>query len=227
MNAPSESVVIETADEPDASIIWLHGLGADGHDFEPIIPEMNLPEEAAFRFIFPHAPVRPVTLNGGAPMRAWFDIEDLDRNARQDMAGIDASCELLDSLIDAEVGRGISAERIVVAGFSQGGAIALLTGICHPRKLAGFMGLSTYIPLPDRVENEAHEANRETPIFMAHGTQDPMLPPRLGEESRALLEGLGYRVDWHTYPMPHAVCPPEIQHIRKWLLRVLAPETTA
>lgn len=227
MNPPAESVVIETGEEPDASIIWLHGLGADGHDFEPIIPEMDLPEEAAFRFIFPHAPVRPVTLNGGTPMRAWFDIEALDRHARQDVAGIDASCDLMSELIERETERGIPGERIVAAGFSQGGAIALLTGLRHPRRLAGIMGLSTYLPLADRVENEARDANRDTPIFMAHGTQDPMLPPHLGEESRALLTRLGYRVDWHTYPMPHAVCPPEIQHIRKWLLRVLAPETTA
>lgn len=215
-----DTVEAGAAEQARASIIWLHGLGADGHDFEPIVPELRLPPSLGVRFVFPHAPVQPVTLNGGMAMRAWYDIIALDGNARQDAAGIRASAERVAALLRRENDRGVPDERIVLAGFSQGGAVALHQGLRHPRRLAGILALSTYLPLQDTVEAERHPANAETPIFMCHGSMDPVIDPRMGEQSREQLEALGHPVEWHTYPMAHAVCLEEIRDIGEWIQRV-------
>ncbi len=219
-DAPLQHIEIETAPEPTGSIIWLHGLGADGHDFEPIVPELRLPADQPLRFIFPHAPERPVTINGGMRMRAWYDIVALD-GSQQDMDGIEDSSRLLREFVAREIERGIPASRIVLAGFSQGGAIALHTALRYPERLAGLMALSTYLPVADRLGDERSEANRELPIFMAHGSYDPMIPVGVAEYSRDQLAYFGYAVQWQTYPMQHAVCPEEIAAIRDWLLEVL------
>ncbi|HET7132849.1 MAG TPA: dienelactone hydrolase family protein [Gammaproteobacteria bacterium] len=216
--APLETVEIETGPAPDLAVIWLHGLGADGHDFEPIVPELRSVIPA--RFVFPHAPHRSVTINGGYVMRAWYDILGFEERAAEDAAGIRASAAAVTKLIDREIGRGIAAERIVLAGFSQGGAIALHTALREPRRLGGVLALSTYLPLAATLANERTDANAGVPIFMAHGSADPVLPLALAERSRRALEDLGYAVDWHVYPMPHAVCPPEIAAIDRWLARV-------
>ena len=221
---------VETgADSATASVIWLHGLGADGHDFEPIVPELQLPMRMNVRFVFPHAPARPVTINGGMSMRAWYDIITLDRNGPQDQAGIRQSSELLCQLIEREHDRGVAYERIILAGFSQGGAIASHTALRFEHRLAGLMALSTYLPLVETLEEEVinnpQSQDRGLPIFMAHGSFDPMLPMAMGAGSRDVLEKIGYSVEWHDYPMAHAVCLEEIKDIRSWLLRVLA-ETT-
>jgi len=216
-----ESVEIETGrDEPQGSVIWLHGLGADGHDFEPIVPELRLPEEFGVRFIFPHAPMRPVTINGGMKMRAWFDILSLDRDGLADEAGVRASTGILEDLIRREQDRGIDASKIVVAGFSQGGAIAIHAALRSKQKLAGLMALSTYLPLASELGDEVVKL----PIFMAHGTFDPVLPMALGRESADLLLAKGLDVEWHDYPMAHAVCAEEIEDIRRWLLAVYTIE---
>jgi phospholipase/carboxylesterase len=224
----TESVEIETGPNPVGSIIWLHGLGADGHDFEPIVPELRLPESLPLRFVFPHAPVRPVTINAGMAMRAWYDIFSLERGGPVDEDGIRASGEILNGLIRQERDRGVDAARIVVAGFSQGGAIALYGALRFPEKLAGLMALSTYLPLADSFEDEvvANDAavNGGIPIFMAHGTFDPVVPMHLGSDSAALLTKCGFTIEWHDYPMAHAVCGEEIEHIREWLLGVYAVE---
>lgn len=217
-----DCVQVGAGDDARASVIWLHGLGADGHDFEPIVPELRLPAEHGVRFLFPHAPVRPVTLNAGMAMRAWYDIIALGGNAQQDAAGIRQSARQLEALIQREHERGVPAERIVLAGFSQGGAIALHTGLRHPERLAGIMGLSTYLPLGDTVEAERHSANAQTPIFLAHGSMDPVVPMAMGERSRDGLQAMGYPVEWHDYPMVHQVCMEEIEDISAWLQRVLA-----
>ena len=210
-----ELLEIATGPAPRLSVIWLHGLGADGHDFEPIVPELGL--TFAARFVFPHAPVRPVTINGGMAMRAWYDILGVDRSAAEDAAGIRASAAAVTELIDSEVERGMRAERIVLAGFSQGGAIALQTALREPRQLGGVLALSTYLPLASTLAAERSAANAGVPIFMAHGTADNVLPLTLGESSRRALEALGYRVEWHAYPMPHSVCLDEIVEIGAWL----------
>ena len=215
-----ETVELTTGDNPVGSVIWLHGLGADGHDFEPIVPELRLPADLPLRFVFPHAPVRPVTINGGATMRAWYDILSLDAEGRADAAGVRESTVLLDALIEREQQRGIAADRIVVAGFSQGGAIAINAVLHAQQKLAGLMALSTYIPLP--AEMAASGGNRDLPVFMAHGSFDPMLPMQWGNASAEQLVALGFAVEWHDYPMAHAVCAEEINDIRDWLLKVLA-----
>lgn len=207
----------ETAAHPTHSVIWLHGLGADGHDFAPIVPELVAPEWPALRFVFPHAPVRPVTINGGMPMRAWYDIADFDLNARQDEAGMRASVAAAGALIARENARGVPDERIVLAGFSQGGAIALAAGLRHPRRLAGIVALSTYLVLGDSLEAERSAANADTPIFQAHGTSDPVVAPPRGAAAHERLDALGYTVDWRTYPMAHAVCAQEIGDLRHWL----------
>ncbi len=221
-----ETVEVVTGESPEATVIWLHGLGADGHDFEPLVPELDLGGQLKLRFVFPHAPVRPVTINGGMSMRAWYDILTLDRGGAQDEAGIRASGSQLEMLIERELGRGIPSEKIVLAGFSQGGAIALHTALRHPQRLAGLMALSTYLPLHGsfdaEVANHAAAQPQELPIFMAHGSFDPMLPLELGQHSRQKLEDTGYRVEWHEYPMAHAVCAEEIADIRNWLLSVFA-----
>lgn len=224
MQLPS-AVEFQTGREPDCSVIWLHGLGADGHDFEPIVPELRLPASMQVRFVFPHAPERPVTINGGMSMRAWYDILTLDRNGPQDEAGVLESGQLLEQLIEREHQRGLDYARIIVAGFSQGGAIALHTALRFKQRLAGVMALSTYLPLSQNFATEvaAGTVALEIPIFMAHGSLDPMLPIDLGQSSRRLLEQAGYRVEWHEYAMGHSVCAEEIADIRRWLIAVLGP----
>jgi phospholipase/carboxylesterase len=216
-----DAVEIETGPNPHAAIIWLHGLGADGHDFEPIVPELVQPSERALRFVFPHAPMRPVTVNGGYVMRAWYDIIALDRRAAEDESGIRASQALITEMIRRENARGILTERIVLAGFSQGGAMALFSGTRYPERLAGIIGLSCYLPLAGRFDAERLPANQATPIFLAHGTQDPVVAPALGEASCGQLQAAGYALEWHTYSMPHALCPQEVAAIAAWLRRVL------
>jgi phospholipase/carboxylesterase len=220
----TDTVEIETGESPGGSIIWLHGLGADGHD---IVPELRLPDSLPLRFVFPHAPVRPVTINGGMAMRAWYDIFSLDRGGPVDEEGIRDSGDILTSLIRRERDRGIDANRIVVAGFSQGGAIALHGALRYPEKLAGLMALSTYLPLTESFDEEvtARDAvNGDIAIFMAHGTFDPVLPIQMGFDSAAFLRQRDYDIEWHDYPMAHAVCGEEIDHIRNWLLKVYAVE---
>jgi phospholipase/carboxylesterase len=220
-----ETVEVETGATPRASVIWLHGLGADGHDFEPLVPELHLRDGMPVRFVFPHAPMRPVTINNGMVMRAWYDIVSFDRNEPQDEHGIRASAESLRSLIEREHARGIEHDRIVVAGFSQGGAIALHEGLRFPHRLAGIIALSTYLPLAATLQAEVLEGRQTEPgalpVFMAHGLFDPVLPFELGRLSRAALESAGFNVEWHEYRMAHAVCPEEIAAIRRWLLAVL------
>ena len=218
---PLETIEIQTGPTPTGSIIWMHGLGADGHDFEPIVPELVRPGERALRFVFPNALVRPVTLNRGYPMRAWYDIMGLERGTAQDEAGIRASYTEIQTLIHRENDRGIPTDRIVLAGFSQGGAMALFSGTRYPDKLAGIMGLSCYMLLDSHFAAERVPANQATPIFLAHGTQDPVVSPILGEQSRQLLEASGYAVEWHAYAMPHSVCPQEVADIATWLRKIL------
>ncbi len=225
----SATVEIETGQEqPQGSVIWLHGLGADGHDFEAIVPELRLPAELGLRFVFPHAPVRPVTINGGMSMRAWYDILTLDRDGPADAAGVRESAAILEGLVQREQERGIDASKIVIAGFSQGGAIALHTALRSRQPLAGLMALSTYLPLAncfaEEVVNTEGVGHLELPIFMAHGRLDPVLPMDLGRESADLLIASGFDVEWHDYPMAHAVCAEEIDDIRRWLLSVYAVE---
>lgn len=208
-----DAVEIETGPEPRAAVIWLHGLGADGHDFEPIVPELEL--EQAVRFVFPHAPMRPVTINNGMRMRAWYDIFQFGGGA-EDEAGIRASQKIVEALIGAEQGK-----KIVLAGFSQGGAIVLQAALRHAKALAGVLALSTYLPLAAKVQAEASSANRAIPIFMAHGQYDEIIPLDRAEASRDALQRLGYAVEWHAYPMPHSVCAPEIADISRFLNRVL------
>jgi phospholipase/carboxylesterase len=216
-----ETIEIETGPSPNGTIIWMHGLGADGHDFEPIVPELVRRGERALRFVFPNAPVRPVTLNRGYPMRAWYDILGLERGMAQDEPGIRASHAAIEALIRRENERGITTDRIALAGFSQGGAMALFSGTRYPDKLAGIMGLSCYMLLESHFAAERAAVNQQTPIFLAHGTQDPVVNPLLGEQTRRLLESAGYAVEWHAYTMPHSVCPQEVADIAAWLRRIL------
>ncbi len=216
---PLETIEIETAPNPRASIIWMHGLGADGNDFAPLADEIELP--VAVRYVFPHAPMMPVSINGGYVMRAWYDISDAAIR-REDEDGVRASQRSVEALLAREKSRGVAAHRIVLAGFSQGGAIALQTGLRHAERLAGVMALSTYVPLADQLAKEANPANRGVPIFMAHGTHDPMIPSARAQASRDLLRQLGYAVEWSEYRMEHSVCPQEIAAIGAWLARVLA-----
>jgi phospholipase/carboxylesterase len=215
------AVEVETAPNPKRSVIWLHGLGADGHDFEPAVPYLHPRGAMALRFVFPHAPVRPVTLNGGLPMRAWYDIGALNRQAPQDESGIRAADASVREMIARENERGIPTEHIVLAGFSQGGAMALYTGTRLPEKLAGVVGLSCYTLLAVSFEAERQAANQHTPFFLGHGTQDPVVMPELGAEARAQLAAAGYEVEWHSYPMAHSVCAEELAHIAAFLQRVL------
>ena len=205
-----------------ASVIWLHGLGADGHDFEAIVPELGLPESAGVRFIFPHAPERPVTINSGYVMRAWYDIKSMDFNVAQDEEAIHESAEQIEALIEAEHQRGIPYEKILLAGFSQGGAIALQVALRFQHRLAGVMALSTYLALPDTLVAEASQVNRELSVFMAHGIDDPIVPFALGDACRQQLVEQHYNVQWHAYPMEHSVHPDEISDIAVWLKQVLA-----
>ncbi len=216
----AQTVEVETGSDPSASIIWLHGLGADGHDFEPIVPELRLPDTLPLRFVFPHAPVRPVTINGGMAMRAWYDIVSLDRGGPVDAAGIGESTATLEALIGREEQRGIDPGRIVLAGFSQGGAIAINTILRTEKRLAGLMALSSWLALPDALQRDAVDTT--VPVFMAHGQFDPMIPMQYGRSSADALASAGFNVEWHDYPMAHAVCPQEIDDIRTWLLGVLS-----
>ena len=223
-----ESLEIETGPQPSAAVIWLHGLGADGHDFEPIVPELGLPASKPVRFIFPHAPRRPVTINNGMHMRAWYDIFQLATQDQgkavvgaEDEAGIRASQRLLEDLIAREKGRGIAHDKIVLAGFSQGGAIVLQSALRQRERLAGVLALSTYLPLATTLEKERAGANSDLPIFMAHGRYDNMISLERAARSRDALLALGYAVQWQEYPMPHSVCPDEIADIAAFLLRIL------
>lgn len=212
-----ECVEIKTGPKPAWSILWLHGLGADGNDFAPIVPELVRPGWPPLRFVFPHAPVRPVTINGGARMRAWYDILSLSSDLRADEAGVDASMREVEALIGRERDRGVPPSRLVLAGFSQGAAVALATGLRREAGLAGVVALSGYLPLAGRNAVEATAAGRATPMFLGHGRQDPVVPPGLGSRSRDALRALGVTVDWHEYAMAHSVCAEEIADLGDWL----------
>ena len=219
-----ECIEIETGNAPRASVIWMHGLGADGNDFVPIVRELELAGAPEIRFVFPHAPMRPVSVNNGYVMRAWYDVKwgDLEGRTKQaDETGIRESQRAIERLIDREIERGIAAGDVVLAGFSQGGAMALQTGLRHRGKLAGVMALSCYLPLAESVDAEAAAVNRDTPIFMAHGVDDPVIAHEMAALSRDILVQHGYAVEWHEYPMPHSVCIEEIGDIGGWLRHVL------
>ncbi len=215
-----ETVTVETGPDPSFSIIWMHGLGADGHDFEPLVPELVQPGSPALRFVFPHAPIRPVTINAGYQMRAWYDIIAIDRRSAEDAAGIQASAEAIGNLVKNENARGVPTNRIALAGFSQGGAMALHVATRHPERLAGVIALSCYLPLARQFATERTSANLSTPLFLAHGEQDPVVPFALGDETRRILEGTGYRPEWHAYAMPHALCAEEIADLRAFLAKI-------
>ncbi|MEX2220794.1 MAG: alpha/beta hydrolase [Candidatus Rokuibacteriota bacterium] len=216
-----ESIEIETAPNPDAAVVWMHGLGADGHDFEPIVPELGLPATTRIRFVFPHAPLRPVTINQGHVMRAWYDIRALAGVRREDEAGVRQSARQIEALIARERERGVAPGRLVLAGFSQGGAMALHVGLRHPDRLAGILALSCYLPLGGTLAAEAAPANRDVPIFWAHGIHDPMLPLAMAEQGREQVVALAYPIEWHQYPIPHSVSAEEIADVARWLGRVL------
>ncbi len=218
MNDFLPAIEIETAAMPRYSVIWMHGLGADGSDFEPVVPELGLDRGPGVRFVFPHAPQIPVTCNGGYVMPAWYDIVSLDANTREvDEAGVIASRQAIRRLIERENQRGVPCARIFVAGFSQGGAVAYTTALTHAESLAGVIALSTYIPTPMLLETEATAANRAVPIFAAHGSDDDVVAPELGIRARDFLLRHGYGVEWHEYPMAHSVCLEEVQEIGRWL----------
>ncbi len=210
-----ETLEIETGIDPSWSIIWLHGLGADGHDFESIIPQLDLPESA--RFIFPHAPIRPVTINGNYPMRAWYDIFSLERGGLEDEDSIRKSSTEILQLIEIEAERGIPSTRLFLVGFSQGAAMALYTGLTKMKSLAGIIALSGYLPVAKKFPSEKTDANKLTPIFMAHGSMDPTVPESYGKSSKEILKSEGYQVDWHTYSMGHSICQEEVVDIKEWL----------
>jgi phospholipase/carboxylesterase len=214
-----ETVEMETAPAPRASVVWMHGLGADGHDFEPIVPELGLAVPG--RFVFPHAPMRAVTINNGAVMRAWYDVRGVGGERREDAEGVRASQRQIEALVARERARGIETTRVVLAGFSQGGAMALHTGLRHPERLAGILALSCFLPLADTLAVEATPANRDVPIFMAHGAYDDLIPMARARRAYDLLVSLGWPVEWHDYPMPHAVCAEEIADVSAWLAKVL------
>jgi phospholipase/carboxylesterase len=216
-----DAVEVEPLAAADAAVVLLHGLGADGHDFEPIVPELRLPPSPSIRWVFPHAPVRPVTINGGHRMRAWYDIVGLDRRSPEDESGIRDSSRAVLDLVRRERERGIDWSRIVLAGFSQGGALALFSALRWPERLAGVAALSTYLPLAPTLEKEAHPANAAVPVFMAHGTDDSLVSPAVGRGARDLLRARGYDVEWHEYPISHSVCAEEVADLRAWLLRTL------
>ena len=224
MQESADAVVLAPATPASASVIWLHGLGADGHDFVPIVPELKLPAAPGVRFVFPHARVRPVTLNMGMRMRAWYDIKTLTAEGRADEEGLRESIAVLAQCIAAERAGGIASERIVIAGFSQGAAVALHGALRHAERLAGILALSCYLPLQAQLAGELSEANRSTPILMCHGQQDPVLPLALGVMACNWLRSSGYRVEWKEYPMQHQVCLPEIQDISAWLRARLPAE---
>ncbi len=217
-----DTVERETASDPRWSVLWLHGLGADGHDFAPMVPELVRPGWPAIRFIFPHAPHRAVTINGGMRMRAWYDIRDADFGSRADQVGVEQSIAQVDALIAREAARGIPASRLILAGFSQGGAITLAAGLRRNEPLAGLIALSTYLPLHERAAQDCVGPAITQPVFMAHGAQDPVVPYSAGEQSAALLRQLGFCIDWHRYAMAHSVCAEEIADLGDWLSRRFA-----
>lgn len=212
-----ETVEVTTGPDPVAAIIWLHGLGADGHDFEPAVPQLLWPGAPPLRWVFPHAPLREVTLNGGMQMRAWYDILSIDSDRGHDVVGIEQSVSQVASLVQREQRRGIHPHRVLVAGFSQGGAIAIHLALRYPQRLAGLIALSTYMVHSDRLRLQAHPINRDLPVFMAHGRMDGVVPLLMGVAAADALRAWGYPLEWHDYPMAHAVCPEEIAHIRAWL----------
>lgn len=213
-------IQLDTGENPDAAVIWLHGLGASGHDFEPVVPELGLPQDASVRFIFPHAPEMPVTINGGIRMPAWYDIKSLELGRTVDKDQLVASAAAVAALVAQEIERGVKPERIVIAGFSQGGAVAYELGLSYPERLAGILALSTYFATADSVS--CSEANRDIPISVFHGTHDPMVPEALGRDSVAKLQAMGYKAEYQTYPMEHAVCLEEIHAIGRFLHNVLS-----
>jgi phospholipase/carboxylesterase len=222
MSQALEAIQLDTGPNPQHCVIWMHGLGADGNDFAPVVPELGLPPPAAIRFLFPHAPMQPVTINGGMVMRAWYDILATDLARRADETGLRNSQHLIEDMLAHVEQSGIKSANTVLAGFSQGGAIALQTGLRYRERIAGIMALSTYLPLAETVAAERSAANRQVPIFMAHGMQDPVISFAHAKASRDQLVELGYPVEWHEYPMPHSVCLEELQAIGAWLRKVLA-----
>ena len=214
-----ECIERETGPQPSWSILWLHGLGADGHDFVPIVPEMLRRGWPALRFVFPHAPVRPVTINNGVPMRAWYDIVDIDLANRADESGVSQSVEQVEALVAREVERGVPRSRIILAGFSQGGAVTLAAGLRSADPLGGLVALSTYVPSAPKARAALAGGAERQPVFMAHGSQDPVVPFQAGQQSAALLRELGFQVEWPAYPMPHSVCAEEIRDLGDWLAK--------
>ncbi len=217
MSQPLETVVNETAAHPQWAVIWLHGLGADGHDFAPIVPELLRPHWPAIRFVFPHAPVQPITINNGVRMRAWYDILGMDFRSRADKVGVTASVQALDALVEAEIARGVPAERILLAGFSQGGAVILSAALRWTRPLAGLIALSTYLPDLQAAADARVVDGIRPPVFMAHGRQDPVIPLAVAVDTAGVLNTLGFPIEWHEYPMAHAVCAEELQALGDWL----------
>lgn len=218
----NDAIVLNPPVPATASVIWLHGLGADGNDFVPVVPELRLPASLPVRFIFPHARARPVTINGGYVMRAWYDIIGGVDARIEDAVGIKESENVVRGYVQQEIAAGIPARRIVIAGFSQGGAIALQTGLRYPQRLGGILALSTYLPLRDSLAGEAAAANRDLPVLICHGTHDGVLPLAMGTDMRDTLQGLGYPVEWKSYAMQHSVCMEEVNDISRWLQQVLA-----
>jgi len=210
-----DKIELGEVEHPQYSVIWLHGLGADGNDFAPIIPELNMPSQT--HFVFPHAPYRAVTINGGTPMRAWFDLISLSESGQVDEKGILESVASVHQLIDAEIAKGVKSEKIILAGFSQGGSIAILAGLLYPQRLGGIIGLSTFLAMPHHLDPTNHQINKSTPIFVGHGSQDPLVAPSLGKRITHFLTEWGNPVSWHEYPMPHSVSKDEIEDIADWL----------
>jgi phospholipase/carboxylesterase len=217
-----ETLERETGPGPRFTIVWLHGLGADGHDFAPVVPELVRPGWPALRFVFPHAPVRAVTINNHARMRAWYDIVDFDLATRADEAGVAQSVAAVEALVAREADRGVPRERVLLAGFSQGGAVALAAALQSPAPLAGVVALSTYLPAPGSAAARFVPGAEAAPVFMAHGTQDPVVPVTAGRQAAERLRAFGFRVDWHDYPMPHSVCAEEVRDLGDWLDRRFA-----
>ena len=221
-HALPEYIEAETGAAPQHCVIWLHGLGADGRDFADLPGMLNLPARMAIRFLFPHARMRPITLNGGMMMRGWYDLTGLDANKKEDLDGLEESSDLVTALIHQEVARGIPADQILLGGFSQGGALSLYLGLRYPSRLAGIVGLSAYLPEASRVRAERSEANRNTRVFMGHGLHDPMVSLQFGDSSRQLLEELGYPLTWRTYPMQHSICEPEMRDLAEFFVGCLS-----
>lgn len=221
MSQSLEFLTQETSSQPDSAVIWLHGLGADGNDFKAIVPSLNLAASAAIRFIFPHAPIRPVTINGGMPMRAWYDILEMSLERKVDMANIDESVIQINQLIEQQIAMGVPSERIVLAGFSQGGVIAYQAGLLGKHKLAGVMALSTYLADADMIPAASDSINGDSAVLIHHGTQDPVVPYELAVRAHSVLEEKGYQLEKASYPMPHSVCPEQVVDIARWLQQVL------